>query len=135
VSLPIYSGGETVSRSAQAYANYEKAKVDYSVARDRVIADLRKQYDLVRSGVVKIRALTAAKEYSTMLVDAMNKGVSRGEKINLDVLVAQKSLFLTSRDLAQSQYNYLTAYLRLHQLGGILEMDDFLKVTQYFSKK
>jgi protease secretion system outer membrane protein len=135
VSLPIYSGGETVSRSAQAYANYEKAKADYLVARDRVITDLRKQYDLVRSGIIKIRALTAANEYSTMLVDSMRKSVASGEKINLDILLAQKGLLLTSRDLAQSQYNYLTAYLRLHQLGGSLEMADFLTITQYFSKK
>lgn len=135
VSLPIYSGGEIVSRSVQAYTNYEKAKVDYLIARDRVLADLRKQYDLIRSGIVKIRALSAAKEYSMTLVDAMNKGVSKGEKIKLDVLVAQKSLFLTSRDLAQSQYNYLTAYLRLHQLGGVLDMSDFLKVAEYFANK
>ena len=134
VSLPIYSGGETMSRSAQAYANYEKAKADYNVARDRVVGDLRKQYDLVRSGAIKIRALNAAKAYSAMLVDSMRKSASSGEKINLDVLLAQKSLFLANRDLAQSQYGYLIAYLRLHQLGGSLDMADFLKITHYFSK-
>jgi protease secretion system outer membrane protein len=134
VSLPIYSGGETMSRSTQAYANYEKAKADYNVARDRVIGDLRKQYDLVRSGAIKIRALSAAKDYSTMLVDSMRKSASSGEKINLDVLLAQKGLFLANRDLAQSQYGYLVAYLRLHQLGGSLDMADFLKITHYFSK-
>jgi protease secretion system outer membrane protein len=134
LSLPIYSGGETMSRSTQAYANYEKAKADYNVARDRVIGDLRKQYDLVRSGVIKIRALNAAKHYSTMLVDSMRKSANSGEKINLDVLLAQKGLFLANRDLAQSQYGYLVAYLRLHQLGGSLDMADFLKITHYFSK-
>jgi protease secretion system outer membrane protein len=69
-----------------------------------------------------------------MLVDSMRKSASSGEKINLDVLLAQKGLFLANRDLAQSQYGYLVAYLRLHQLGGSLDMADFLKITHYFSK-
>jgi protease secretion system outer membrane protein len=134
LSLPIFSGGETVSRSAQAYANYQKAKADYDVARDKVLTELRQQFDLVRSGPIKVRALQAAKDYSTTLVDSMRKGVLSGEKINLDVLVAQKSLLMSSRDLAQSQYLYLIAYLRLNQLGGGLEVEDFKKVATYFSK-
>jgi protease secretion system outer membrane protein len=134
LSLPIFSGGETISRSAQAYANYQKAKADYDVARDRILTEMRQQFDLVRSGPIKIRALQSAKDYSSTLVDSMRKGVISGEKINLDVLVAQKSLLMSSRDLAQSQYLYLIAYLRLNQLGGGLEVDDFKKVAAYFIK-
>jgi protease secretion system outer membrane protein len=135
VSLPIFSGGETAGKSAQAYANYEKAKADYEVKKNEVSVELRKQFDLVRSGAIKIRALSAAQEYATLLVESMRKNVLSGEKINLDVLLAQKSLFLTSRDLAQSQYGYLLAYLRLHQLGGSLESSDFMKVAAYFKSK
>lgn len=134
LSLPIFSGGETVSRSTQAYANYLKAKADYDVARDRILTELRQQFDLMRSGPIKIRALQAAKDYSMSLVDSMRKGVVSGEKINLDVLIAQKSLLMSRRDLAQSQYLYLIAYLRLNQLGGGLEVDDLKKIANYFSK-
>jgi protease secretion system outer membrane protein len=134
LSLPIFSGGETVSRSAQAYANYQKAKSDYDIARDRILTELRQQFDLVRSGPIKIRALQSAKDYSSILVDSMRKGVISGEKINLDILIAQKSLLMSSRDLAQSQYLYLIAYLRLNQLGGGLEVEDFKRVATYFIK-
>lgn len=132
VSLPLYSGGETSSKSNQAYSNYEKAQADYVVAQDRVLTELRKQYDLVYSGQAKIQALTSAKDSSELLVQAMKKNVITGERINLDVLLAQKALFLISRDLSQSKYAYLLAYLKLHQIVGSLEVDDFQRVAQYF---
>ena len=135
VNLPIYSGGEIVGRSYQAYANYEKAQADYDVTREKVITELRKQYDAVVSGKQKILALTAAQESATQLVRAMRKSVLAGERINVDVLIAEKGLFNTRRDLAQIKYNYLLAYLKLNQLGGTLDIDDFEKVAKYFKNQ
>jgi protease secretion system outer membrane protein len=132
LSLPLYSGNEVSSRAAQAYANYEKSQADYDVAKDKVLVELRKQYDLVHSGAQKISALVKAKASATLLVEAMKKSVQAGEKINLDVLVAQKNLYITSRDLAQAKYNYLIAYLKVKQLSGELDVDDFQKVATYF---
>lgn len=132
LSLPLYSGNEVSSRSAQAFANYEKSKADYDVAKDKVLVELRKQFDLVHSGAQKIIALGKARSSATLLVEAMKKGVQAGERINLDVLVAQKNLFVTSRDLAQAKYNYLLAYLKVKQLTGELEVDDFQRVAGYF---
>jgi len=132
LTLPLYSGNEVSSRAAQAYANYEKSKADYDVAKDKVLVELRKQYDLVNTGAQKIIALTKAKASATQLVEAMKKSVQAGEKINLDVLVAQKNLYITSRDLAQAKYNYLIAYLKVKQLTGELEVDDFQKIAGYF---
>jgi len=132
INLPIYSGGEINGRTNQAYANYEKAQADYDVVRERVITELRKQYDAVVSGRQKIQALTAAQDSATQLVSAMRKSVQAGERINVDVLLAEKGLFNTRRDLAQVKYNYLLAYLKLSQLGGSLDADDFRKVASYF---
>jgi outer membrane protein, protease secretion system len=95
VNLPIYSGDEIVGRSYQAFANYEKAQADYDVTREKVITELLKQYDAVVSGKQKIIALTAAQESATQLVRAMRKSVLAGERINVDVLIAEKVLFNT----------------------------------------
>ncbi|QWD77367.1 TolC family outer membrane protein [Polynucleobacter sp. MWH-Svant-W18] len=132
VSLPIFSGGEINARSSQAYANYEKAQADYEVTKDKVVTELRKQFDLVVSGKQKVQALSTAQESATQLVKSMRKSVLAGERINVDVLLAEKGLFNTRRDLAQTKYNYLVAYLKLNQLGGSLEVDDFEKVAIYF---
>ena len=132
VNLPIFSGGEVNARSSQAFANYEKAQADYEVTKDKIVTELRKQYDLVVSGKQKVQALSTAQESATQLVKSMRKSVLAGERINVDVLLAEKGLFNTRRDLAQTKYNYLVAYLKLNQLGGSLEVDDFEKVAIYF---
>jgi protease secretion system outer membrane protein len=62
----------------------------------------------------------------------MRKSVIAGERMNIDILLAEKGLFNTRRDLAQAKYNYLLSYLKLNQLGGSLEVDDFQKVAIYF---
>lgn len=132
VNLPIFSGGEINARSTQALANYEKSQADYDVTKGRVITELRKQYDLVVSGRQKIQALTLAQDSATQLVKSMRKSVLAGERINVDVLLAEKGLLNTRRDLAQAKYNYLLAYLKLNQLGGVLEVEEFQKVASYF---
>lgn len=132
VNLPIFSGGEINARSSQALANYEKSQADYEVTKDRLITELRKQYDLVVSGRQKIQALTLAQDSATQLVKSMRKSVLAGERINVDVLLAEKGLLNTRRDLAQAKYNYLLAYLKLNQLGGVLEVEEFQKVASYF---
>jgi len=132
VNLSLFSGGEINARSSQALANYEKAQADYDITKDKVVTELRKQYDLVVSGKQKVQALSTAQESATQLVKSMRKSVLAGERINVDVLLAEKGLFNTRRDLAQTKYNYLVAYLKLNQLGGSLEVDDFEKVAIYF---
>lgn len=133
VNLPIFSGGEINARSSQALANYEKAQADYDVTKDRIITELKKQFDLVVSGKKKVSALTSAQESATQLVKAMRKSVMAGERINVDILLAEKGLFNTRRDLAQTKYNYLLSYLKLNQLGGTLEVSDFQQVAAYFN--
>ncbi|MBJ7380828.1 MAG: TolC family outer membrane protein [Polynucleobacter sp.] len=132
VNLPLYSGGEINARTSQANANYAKAMADYDVTRDKILTELRKQYDLVVSGRKKIDSLSASQNSSTQLVKGMRKSVMSGERIMVDVLLAEKQLFNTRRDLAQTKYNYLLAYIKLHQIGGSLDVDDLNKVAMYF---
>jgi len=135
LNVPIFSGGEINGRSSQAYSNYEKAQADYDVTKERIITELRKQYDQIVSGKQKIQALSAAQDSGTQLVKAMRKSVMAGERINVDILLAEKGLFNARKELAQTKYNYLLSYLKLNQLGGTLEVDDFQKVSSYFKNK
>jgi protease secretion system outer membrane protein len=132
VNIALFSGGEIKGRSSQAFSNYEKVQAEYDVTKDRIITELRKQYDQVISGKQKIQALSAAQDSGSELVKAMRKSFMAGERMNVDILLAEKGLFNTRRDLAQAKYNYLLSYLKLNQLAGSLEIDDFHKVALYF---
>ena len=130
----IFNGGQTTGLISQSRANYEKAQAQTDEARARVITELRKQYDAVVSGEKKIAALNRAVESASELTKAMRKSVRGGERINLDVLSADKGYATAQRDLAQAKYNYLLSYLRLKQQAGNLTSEDLEQVAKYFDR-
>jgi len=132
LTIPFYSGGGVVGRAVQAYANYEKAIADRDAVTDKITIELNKQFDLVRSSVQRIQALNRSVISGTELTKAMRKSVQGGQRINLDILVADKTLATSKRDLAQANYNHLLAYLKLKQQAGTLEIEDLEVVARFF---
>jgi protease secretion system outer membrane protein len=130
----LFNGGQTTGLISQSRSNFEKAQAQSDEARSRVITELRKQYDATLSSEQKVAALTRAVESATELTKAMRKSVKGGERINLDVLMADKGLATAQRDLAQAKYNYLLAYLRLKQQAGNLTSEDLQTVSTYFER-
>ena len=62
----------------------------------------------------------------------MRKSVQGGQRINLDILVADKALATSRRDLAQAKYNHLIAFLKLKQQAGTLDVEDLETVARSF---
>ena len=132
LTIPIFSGGEVTGRTSQARANFEKSQAEFDAVTNKVITELRKQYDLVISSQKKVAALTRAVESASELVKAMRKGIQAGQRINLDALIADKGLATAQRDLSQARYAYLLATLRLKQQAGVLTVEDLEKVATNF---
>ena len=132
ISMPIFSGGEITGRTTQAAANYEKAKAERDQVRDSMITELRKQYDLANSSLQRIEALNRAVDSASELTRAMRKSVQGGQRINLDVLVADKGLATAKKDLSQAKYNYMLAILRMKQQAGTLTLEDLEKTAKNF---
>lgn len=118
VNVPIFSGGETVGKTTQARASFEKAQADYDVTRDRIITELKKQFDAVNSSTQRIDALMRAVNSSSELTKAVRKSIQGGVRINLDALLADKSFANAQRDLAQAKYNYLLSVFEAKATGG-----------------
>lgn len=135
INIPIFSGGEVVGRTSQARAGFEKAQAERDATRERVITELRKQFDLVGSSLAKIDALNKAVDSASELTKAMRKSVQGGQRINLDVLMADRALATAQRDLARSKYDYMLAYLRLKQQAGSLTLEDLEKMAGNFQKE
>lgn len=135
VSLPLFTGGEVYGKSSQAYASFEKAQADLNATQEKVITELRKQFDIVVTAKKKIEALTLAEQSGSELVKGMRRSSMVGERIFMDVLIAEKGLYNTRRDLAQAKYNYLLSYLKLYQQVGTLSVDQFTQVASYFKPR
>lgn len=130
----LFNGGQTTGLISQSRANFEKAQAQTDEARSRVLTELRKQYDATLSSEQKVAALNRAVESASELTKAMRKSVKGGERINLDVLLADKGLATAQRDLAQAKYNYLLSNLRLKQQAGNLTTEDLQMAASYFDR-
>ncbi|WP_293007221.1 TolC family outer membrane protein [Nitrosomonas sp.] len=135
VNMPIYSGGRVNALTAQAVANHARAEAELDAATLQVLVELRKQYNLLMSSVKRIESLEMAVKSAELLVEATQKSIRGGIRINLNLLDAQQQLHTAQRDLAQARYNYLLAYLRLQQAAGTLAIDDLRKVASHFTSQ
>lgn len=134
ITIPLSTGGETTGRTSQARANLEKSMAETDATRAKITTELRKQYDLVVTSIQKIDALNKAVASAQELTKAMRKSVQGGQRINLDILVADKGLATAQRDLAQAKYTYMVSLLRLKQISGQISVEDLEKMAKNFAQ-
>ncbi|HNO75138.1 MAG TPA: TolC family outer membrane protein [Nitrosomonas mobilis] len=133
VNVPIFAGGRVNAITDQARANLARAEAELDAMTDQAMLELRKQYQLLQSSILRIQSLEIAVDSAHLLVEATEKSIRGGIRINLDLLDAQSQFYAAQVNLAEARYNYLLAYLRLRFLAGTLERDDLRKVATYFS--
>jgi len=120
------------AQTAQAKANHARAEADLDAMTDKVLVELKKQHNLLKSGIKKIESLELAVKSAELLVAATEKSIRGGIRINLNLLDAQQQLYTAQRDLSQARYDYLLAYLRLQLAAGTLVLDDLRNIASYF---
>ncbi|WP_395402250.1 TolC family outer membrane protein [Pseudoduganella sp. UC29_106] len=132
MNIPIYAGGAVSASTRQAAANKEKAREDLEAQTDKVLVELRRNYNQVISSAPKIDALIKAVDSAKLLITATEQSIKGGVRINLDLLNAQRQLYTAQRDLAQARYGYMLASLRLRAFAGTLSADDVKMLAAYF---
>lgn len=132
LNIPIYSGGSVSAATRQARAGEERAKAELQAKTDKILVDLRKEYDSVASSVARIDALVKAVDSAKLLMKATEQSIKGGVRINLDLLNAQEQLYTAQRDLAQARYTYLLGTLNLRASAGTLAADDVREVASNF---
>lgn len=132
LNIPLYSGGSVTAATAQAVANFEKARADLDGRTSQVLVELRKQFNLTFSSTARIDAARKALESATVLVEATQKSVQGGQRTNVDVLNARQQVFEARRELVLQRYNYLLGYLRLRYAAGVLSVSDLRDVAGHF---
>lgn len=132
LNVPLYSGGSVGATARQAVANQERARAEMEGRTNKVLLELRKDYDAIASSVARIDALVKAVAAASLLIDATTQSIKGGVRINLDLLGAQEQLYTARRDLAQARYAYLLATLRLRAGAGALSSDDVKEISANF---
>ena len=133
INFPLYAGGYVVAITQQAMANVQRLEAELDGKTEKVIVELRKQFNLVRSSINRVDALERAQDSAEKLILATRKSVLGGVRVNLDVLTAQQQLHTVRRDLAQARYTYFNAWLKLRFTAGVIEDEDMKKLASRFA--
>ncbi|MCF8178018.1 MAG: TolC family outer membrane protein [Sulfuritalea sp.] len=129
LSIPIFSGGVTVSREREAIAPKEKAPADLESARRTAALNARQAYLGVNSGLAQVKAYEAALTSSQSALDSNKLGYDVGVRINIDVLNAQSQLYDTRQKLAKARLDTLGALLKLKAAAGGLAEEDVAAIN------
>lgn len=133
-NIPIWAGGYVTSQVRQAVANLEKAKQQYEGRRREISQQIRKEFQNVAEGVLKVKALEQAERSADQAVFSNQKGFQAGTRSQVDILNAQQQRMNTRRDLAQARYQYLMARIRLQGLMNSLNEDEMQLINDWLAK-
>lgn len=134
VNIPIFGGGYSSSQVRQTLANLDKFQLQYEARRREVGMQIRKEFQNVTEGVLKVKALEQAERSADQAVLSNQKGYQAGTRTQIDILNAQQQRMSSRRDLAQSRYMYMMARLRLQALVGSLNEGEIATINAWLSE-
>ena len=131
MTMPIYQGGFTNSRTKEARALAEQAREELLNQQLTVSRDTRNLFQAVATDVVRVGARLKAIASSRSALEATETGYEVGTRNIVDVLQAQQRLFSSQFDYADSRYNYVIDLMRLKQSAGTLAEEDLIELNRF----
>lgn len=131
LTVPIYSGGGVSATRRQAYEQYNAALQDKIATQRTVIKDTRASHITLTTDVQRVKARQQAIISTSSALEATQAGYEVGTRNIVDVLQAQRSLFSSIRDYANSRYDYVLNLLALKQAAGTLTPQDVNDINQW----
>lgn len=131
LSIPLFSGGATVSATREFRAQFEAAQARVVQARRSAERNTRDAFRGVGSSISQVGALAQAVESNQAAVEATRAGFRVGTRTAVDVLSALRDLYQAQRDYAEARYQYILNRLRLKQAAGTLTVDDVRLINSW----
>ena len=135
LTVPIYEGGATSSRIREADSLYNKALADEDKAGREVARETRAAVDGIKTAASQVQALAAAMHAQEQVVDQLTQAFKSGVSSNVDVLDAQRDLFLARAEYVRARYDYALDTLKLRHAVGLLDISDLDEVNHLLVSK
>ncbi len=134
VNIPLFAGGYNSSQVRQAEALLDKTRQQYEARRREIDQAIRKEFQNVAQGVLKVRAQEQAERSADQAVFSNQKGFQAGTRTLVDILNAQQQRMNVRRDLANARHQYILARIKLQGLVGALTETELTTVNQWLDK-
>jgi outer membrane protein len=124
LNFPLYTGGAVSSRTRQAQHDYQAALAELDRQRRAVRRQVRDAYQGVMDTITAVQAFQAGVVSSESSLEATRAGFDVGTRTAIDVLGAERDLFLARSNYSASRYAYIIQGLRLKQAAGSISRQD-----------
>jgi outer membrane protein/protease secretion system outer membrane protein len=131
INVPLFSGGYYLATTDRALASLEKVRQQFENARQDVAVRVRREFQAVAQGVLKIKAYEQAEQSASRLIYSTRKGIQAGTRTQIDLLNAEQQLMNARRDLAQARYVFIMARMRLQALIGGIDENFLMQINSY----
>lgn len=130
LTVPIFSGGRTLSLTRQARYNHNAALDDLEAEQRAAVRQTKNSYNAIAAGIEEVQALKQAQISANSSLEATQAGFEVGTRTIVDVLIAEQTYWRSAQNYSTARHTYILAHLALRQAAGILTREDLETVNQ-----
>ncbi|WP_417221901.1 TolC family outer membrane protein [Amphritea sp.] len=135
LSMPIFSGGATSSKSRQAEYGLTQTRFNQDDTLRGVILETRNLLRNLQTNVLSVAARKQSILSSETALKATEEGFNVGTRNVVDVLQAEQQLYSAQRDYANARFDYIQNLFSFKQQIGTLSPDDVIGLDQWMKAK
>lgn len=134
LSVPIFQGGATASRTEQAQYAYISASEGLESVARAVEQNVRSSRNNMNASISSINAFEQAVISAQTSLDATEAGYQVGTRTIVDVLNATTTLYNAKQQLSNARYAYMINQLNLLSAQGLLQESDLNSLNATLGK-
>jgi len=131
LNVPVYSGGLISAKVREATEKYFQAKTILEQIRRETTRKCRSAYLAVNAGIAQVQARRKYLVSSKAMLEATREELKAGNKIEGDLVDAQRDVYRAEKDLGRARYDYLLSVLSLKQVVGGLRYLDIVSIDRF----
>ena len=135
INIPVYQAGQVRSVTRQAQYSLYAEQQNFDFQQRTVVENTRNLFTAINTDVARVRARQRSIESSQSALDATRTGYEVGTRNIVEVLQAQRQLYLAQFQYASARYQYVRNNLRLKEIVGTLSPDDVYALSKYIAPK
>lgn len=135
VNVPIFSGGTTMHRVAEAQSKLAISKEQNEAKLRALIKETSEAFTLSNANARRIRAAEKALQSASKSHEAMQKGFKLGVQTMSEVLDAQQAEFKAKRELARAKYSYILNRVRFLKAIGTVSEDNLAELNAWLVQR
>jgi len=120
IDIPLYSGGATTAKVAQARSEQRRVEQQLRDAKQQIALNSRIQIRKIENGLAQIQALNEAVKSNQAYLEATTDSYKVGLADLLDVLTAETNTFKAKRNLTAAIYSVILSQLQLDAIANQL---------------